>query len=69
MVRNIQALNSFGTAYHENGRIAYNPTTRTFFDSYGKIVVQESYMISLGKGIDLQIIPDLKITVYGRKVK
>lgn len=56
-----------GTAYHDNGKIAYS-SSGTFYDSNGKIVKKSSFSISLGKGITLNIIPNIKITVYGRKI-
>lgn len=59
---------SMGTAYHENGRMAFNPLGKTFYDKNGIISNQKTLSISLGKGIVMQIIPNIKISVYGRVI-
>lgn len=69
-------IGSTGTAYHDNGKTAYIKSTgtayiastNTFYDSDGKRVDKASFSISLGKGITLNIIPNIKVTVYGRKI-
>ncbi|HYG40887.1 MAG TPA: YadA-like family protein [Cytophagales bacterium] len=57
---------SLGTAYHSNGRTAFS--LGTFYDENGRVVDNKSFSIGLGRGIQMQIIPTIKITVYGRKI-
>lgn len=57
---------SFGIAYHDNGLIAFS--SGVFYNSNGRIVDNKSFSIGLGRGIDLEIIPSIKITVYGRRI-
>lgn len=59
---------STGFAYHENGRMAYSNSTNTFYDNNGRIVNNASLSVNIGKGIVLSLIPNVKITVYGRKI-
>jgi hypothetical protein len=64
-----QAFNSVtGHAYHDNGKPAFNSVTKKFYDKVGHLVSNASFSFSLGKGIAMLIIPNIKITVYGRKV-
>ncbi|MNK96495.1 hypothetical protein D3C87_1167780 [compost metagenome] len=65
---NGQLAYSLGTAYHSNGTIAYTSLGKTFYDKDGKITNNKSFSIGLGNGILMQIIPNVKITVYGKKI-
>jgi hypothetical protein len=57
-----------GTAYHDNGKTAYNKLTNSFYDNNGRKVDNLSMSISLGKGIVMTLVPNFKISVYGRKI-
>ena len=52
-------------AYHENKVIAYDGLLKQFYDTNGFKSNAYSFSISLGKGIKLNILPTLKIEVYG----
>lgn len=57
-----------GNAFHNNGVQAFNKLTGMFYDSIGVIEKKENLSFRIGTGISMQILPNLKITVYDRKV-
>jgi hypothetical protein len=57
-----------GNAFHHNGRMAYEAAANTYFNPDGVQVPQFPLKLRIGVGIELQVLPEYRVTVYGRKI-